>query len=196
VPLSSKRIFERLARRYRTPLLVQALLAALPYNKDNSMRSAAATWKCHKAHCLEGALLAAAILEQRGYPPLVLSLDSADELGHVLFVFHGPRGWGAVGKSRDEGLSGRAPIFRSVRDLAWSYADPYVDETGRLTGYALANLDAINARWRDSPRNVWRVENWLIDFPHHPMRMGDARYRRSLAHYRKNHTPARRSYWW
>ena len=55
------------------------------------------------AHCMEAALSAATILEQRGYPPLVMSLESIDQLDHVIFVYRGPRGWGSVARSRDPG---------------------------------------------------------------------------------------------
>jgi hypothetical protein len=39
------------------------------------------------AHCMETALVAAVILECHGYPPLVMSLESADQLDHVLFIY-------------------------------------------------------------------------------------------------------------
>jgi len=38
--------------------------------------------------------------------------------------------------------------------------------------------------WRLSAKNVWKVERMLIDFPHHSLRMSDARYRRLLARYK------------
>ena len=64
------------------------------------------------AHCLEGALFAAVVLEQHGYPPLVLSFESIDELDHVIFVYRGADGrWGSVARSRDPGLHGRRPAF-------------------------------------------------------------------------------------
>src|SRR6185312_1769739 len=94
------------------------------------------------AHCLEAALFAAVVLEQHGYPPLVLSFESIDQLDHVIFVYRGPRGWGSVARSRDPGLHGRRPVFATPRALALSYFDPYIDFTGRVTGYAVVDLDA------------------------------------------------------
>ena len=41
----------------------------------------------HTAHCLEAALFAAVVIEQHGYPPLVISFESIDELDHVIFVY-------------------------------------------------------------------------------------------------------------
>ena len=80
------------------------------------------------------------MLEQHGYPPLVMSLESADLLDHVIFVYRQGGRWGSVARSRDPGLHGRKPVFRSARALALSYFDAYVDDTGPLTGFAVVNL--------------------------------------------------------
>ena len=92
------------------------------------------------AHCLEAALTAACILEQHGYPPLLLIFHSADNLDHILYVYRARDGWGSVARSRDPGLHGREPVFRSLRALAMSYYDEYIDFTGRLTAYATFDL--------------------------------------------------------
>jgi hypothetical protein len=139
----------------------------------------------HTAHCLEAALTAATILEQHGYPPLVLSFESIDELDHVLFVYQRKGRWGSVARSRDPGLHGRKPVFSSARALALSYVDPYVDFTGRVKGYAVVDLRVLGSYdWRLSRRNVWKVERMLLDTPHSPIRTSDRRYRLLLARYR------------
>jgi hypothetical protein len=175
--------------RLRTPRAVQRFLRTLPYNWERggeTLRSFREVLRRRTAHCLEGALAAACILEQHGYPPLLLSFESQDGLDHVLFVFREAGRWGAVARSRDPGLHGRKPVFRTPRQLAASYMDAYVDGSGRVTGYAVAHLDSLGAYdWRLSRRNVWRVERWLIDYPHRPLRMPEGRYRRALARYRR-----------
>src|SRR5207244_12833625 len=111
------------------------------------------------AHCLEAALTAATILEQHGYPPLLLDLESKDRLDHVLFVFRTRDGYGTVARSRDFGLHGRKPVFRTLRRLVMSYVDPYVDNTARIIGYGvldLRNLKRID--WRLSSKHVLPVE--------------------------------------
>src|SRR5439155_7117348 len=131
-------------------------------------------------HCMEGALAAAFILQHHGYPPLLLDLSSSDGLDHVCFLYRGPRGWGTVSQSRYPGLRGRAPAFRSVRDLAWSYGEPFVDATGAVRGYATFDLRALGGtaggrrgcgrerpseaealassmEWALSSGNVWRI---------------------------------------
>ena len=194
-----RELFERLSRSHPTPLRVQKLLRSLPYNREargETLRSALGAWKQGTAHCLEATFIAAAILEHRGHPPLVLSLESKDDLDHVLFIFKSDGRWGSIGRSRDEGLHGRPPRFRSVRELVWSYFDPYVDKTGRITGYGTAHLDSGGGNWRDSTRNVWSIEQFLIDLPHTKLRSSDERYRRLLAGYHARGPLPRKGGWW
>ena len=184
----------RLIRTCRTPERVQRWLNTLPYNREThgeTLRSFREVIRLRTAHCLEAALAAGVILEQHGYPPLVLSFDSQDNLDHVIFVFRRRGRWGSVARSRDAGLHGRRPVFRSIRELAWSYFDPYVDWTGRLQGYQLVDLRRLGGYdWRFTSRNMWKVEKFLIDIPHRPMPSSDERYqrlRRRFVAYRRRH---------
>ena len=180
----------RVVARLPTPDAVQRLLNRLPYNTEPppgraTLRSLRGVVRHHTAHCLEAALAAAVILEQHGLTPLVLSLESIDELDHVMFVYRGPRGWGSVARSRDPGLHGRRPAFASPRALALSYVDPYVDFTGRITGYAVVDLRRLGTYdWRLAETNVWKVERLLLEEPHRPIRSADARIDRLRARYR------------
>ena len=178
-----------LVERLRTPRAVQRWLRTLPYNWERggeTLRSFRTVARLGTAHCLEAALAAAVVLEQHGYPPLLLSFESEDKLDHVLFVFREDGLWGSVARSRDPALHGRKPVFRTPRQLAASYREPYVDLTGRVTGYAVADLrDLGDYDWRLSPRNVWKVEKWLIDYPHRPLPTPAQQYRRFLARYKR-----------
>jgi hypothetical protein len=176
-------LFERLAEQHPTPLKVQRLLRSMPYNREEggeTLRSAASTWKAGRAHCLEAALLAAAILETRGLPPLVMSLESDDLLDHVIYVYKKAGRWGSIARSRDESLHGRRPVFRSLRDLAWSYVDAYVDGKGRIKGFGVCSLDEVACDWRHSPRSLWKLERHPIDLPHQRIRSSEARHERVL----------------
>lgn len=190
-PLSAFTTAERrIISRCRTPAAVQRFLNALPYNTEPpperaKLRSFRGVVAHGTAHCLEAALAAAVILEQHRYPPLVLSFESIDDLDHVLFVYRRAGRWGSIGRSRDPGLHGRRPVFRTARDLALSYVDSYVDFTGRITGYAVADLRELGEYdWRLSATNVWKVERFLLDYPHRPIRSSDARIARLRARYR------------
>jgi hypothetical protein len=179
----------RVIARLRTPLAVQRFLNDLPYNMEPppgraTLRSFRGVVRHGTAHCLEAALAAAVILEQHGYPPLVLSFESIDELDHVIFVYQQRGRWGSVARSRDPGLHGRRPVFATPRALALSYVDPYVDFTGRITGYAVVDLRMLGAYdWRLSDRNVWKVERMLLEYPHRPISSSDARIDRLRARY-------------
>jgi hypothetical protein len=172
-----------------TPRQVQRYLSSMPYNwmpEGTTIRSFREVVKRNEAHCLEAALVAAVIMEQHGYPPLLLSLESKDKLDHVVFIFRQKNLWGAVARSRDTGLHGRLPVFRNLRQLAWSYFDPYVDLTGRITGYGVGDLRELNNYdWRFSPRNLWKVENYLREIPHRKIRSSEQRYKRLLARYKQ-----------
>jgi len=175
-------------QRYRTPKQVQDFLRGLPYNREQggeTLRTFRQVVRHWEAHCLEGALVAATILEQHGHPPLLLDFESQDKLDHVLFLFRHRGRWGTVARSRDIGLHGRKPVFPTVRQLVMSYVDPYVDFSGRITGYGVYDLRTLErCDWRLSVRNVWKVERTLIEFPHAQLRTSDRRYRAMLARYR------------
>jgi hypothetical protein len=178
----------RIIERNRTPEQVQQFLRRLPYNweqQGDTLRSFRQVVCLKTAHCLEAALVAAVILEQHGFPPLVVSFESQDGVDHVIFVFRQRGRWGAVARSRDAGLHGRKPVFRSIRDLVWSYFDPYVDLTGRITGYQLVDLRALGKYdWRLATTNMWKVENYLLEIPHRRLRSSNRRYMRLLARFR------------
>lgn len=181
----------RIIRGCSTPARVQTFLNELPYNTEPpperaKLRTFRGVVRYWTAHCLEAALAAAVILEQHGYPPLVLSFESIDGLDHVLFVYKNHGRWGSIGRSRDPGLHGRKPVFRTARDLALSYVDGYIDFTGRVTGYAVIDLRELgDYDWRLSEKNVWKVERLLLNHPHKRIRSSDARIDRLRARYRE-----------
>ena len=171
----------RVIARLRTPLAVQRYLNALPYNTEPppgraTLRSFRGVVRDGRAHCLEAALSAATILEQHGYPPLVLSFESIDLLDHVIFVYRASTGWGSVARSRDPGLHGRKPVFATPRALARSYYEGYIDFTGRVKAYAVVDLRVLgDYDWRLSAKNVWKVERLLLDWPHRAIASSDTR---------------------
>ena len=100
-PLSAfTRAERRVLARVRTPTGVQRYLNGLPYNTEPApggatLRSFRGVVRHHTAHCLEAAIAAAVILEHHGWPPLVLSFESVDEL-----EWHGPTPAFAAVKAR------------------------------------------------------------------------------------------------
>jgi hypothetical protein len=169
-----------------TPAKVQRWLTSLPYNHElrgETLRTFRGVLRAGTAHCLEGALCAATILEQHGDAPLLLDLESIDDLDHVVMVFRRGGRFGAVARSRDPGLHGRKPVFRSPRDLVYSYVDAFVDLTGRIDGFGILDLRTLRVDWRLSTRNVWAVQRALIEMPHRPLETSDGRYESWHARY-------------
>jgi hypothetical protein len=175
----------RLIDQLNTAAKVQRWLRSLDYNwRSGTCYSFRSVVSRRSAHCLEGAIAAACIMESHGDAPLLVSLSSVDLLDHVLFVFKRDTGWGSIARSRDLGLHGRKPLFRSVRDLVWSYFEPYIDKSGRITGYGIIDLrDLGGYDWRTSTKNVWKVERALQDVDHKLIRGSDARYERWYRRY-------------
>lgn len=173
----------------RTPARVQRYFSSMPYNWEHeggTLRSFREVLRVGEAHCLEAAVGAAVILEHHGYPPLLMDIESVDLLDHVIFVFQKDGLWGSIGRSRDIGLHGRRPVFRSLRDLTWSYFDPYVDFSGRIKGYGLTSLyDLGNYDWRLSARKMTKIEDHLRQIPHRPIHSSDKRYEQLLARYKR-----------
>ncbi len=190
----------RVIDRVRTPREVQRYLNGLTYNTEpppggpqqRTFRSVVATGT---AHCLEAALTAAVILEQHGYPPTVMSLESEDGLDHVLFVYKARTGWGSIAKSRDPGLHGRKAVFRSLRALALTYFEPFIDTTGCLRAYGMVNLRVLSRYdWRLSAGHVWKVERLLYEIPHTAIRYSPSRVdrlRRRYFTFRREHPGVR-----
>ncbi|MBI4211086.1 MAG: hypothetical protein HY540_00465 [Deltaproteobacteria bacterium] len=160
-----------LIQKLNTPRKVQEYINALDYNLEQSgetIRSFRKVFRDKTCHCLEAVHFAATILHEHGYPSLVLDLSSIDNLDHCLYLYRDGDNYGTIGISREKELYGKPSKFPTVHKLVMSYFDDYVSDTGCIDAYAVANLDDIpRANWRFSERNVWQVQNYLIDLRHH-----------------------------
>src|SRR5207245_11483492 len=107
----------RRLRARRTPLGVQRALDAMPYHLADTAWSPRRVLRNRTAHCLEGAIFAAAALRVLGFPPLLLDLEAVQDTDHVLAVFSLRGHWGALAKSDFSGLTHREPVYRPLRGL-------------------------------------------------------------------------------
>ncbi len=192
-------LFKKLARQYPTPKSIQEFLKTFDYNKETdgaTAKSAEIAYLRKMAHCLEGTIIAAAIMEEHGYPPLILSMDSSDNINHAVFVFKTKTGWGAIGKSRCPGLHGRAPKFRSIRDLAWSYYDPFIDATGEMTGYLLLNLHESGTDWKHSNKNLWKLDDFVVNVKYIKMKASRKRFQKHKKNYDRKGYIKKGKNWW
>jgi hypothetical protein len=122
-------------RRLNSPAKVQDFIDALAINMERDARtymSPRRVLATGQAHCVEGAMLAAAILAFHGERPLLLDFQAAyDDEDHVVALFRVNGHWGAISKTNHPGLRYRDPIHHSVRGLAASYFHEYYLWDGR-----------------------------------------------------------------
>ncbi len=160
-------------RRLTTPEKIQRFLDDLPYNKERggvTCYSPRRVIEKNTAHCMEGALFAAAALRVQGDPPLLLDLEAVRDDDHVLAVFRRRGCWGALAKSNYAGLRFREPVYRTLRELAMSYFEHYFNLKGEKTlrRYSrpvnLRRFDKIG--WMTSADDVWPIPEYLVDVYH------------------------------
>lgn len=163
----------RTLRALKTPARIQKFVDALQYQYADTAWSPKRVLRERKGHCLEGALLAAAALRVNGFPPLLMDLEAVRDDDHVIAIYREGRLWGGIAKSNFAGLRFRAPVYRTLRELALSYFDHYYNLRGERTLRAysipvnLARLDGRN--WMASEEDVWCVPELLIAARHYPL---------------------------
>lgn len=171
--LRERRVFARL----KTPAQIQHFLDHdLGYNKEPdgaTCRSPRRVLRDRIAHCIEGALFAAAALRAQGFPPLLVDLEAVRDDDHILAVYRQRGHWGAVAKSNYAGLRFREPVYRSLRELVISYFEHYFNPAGEKTlrTYSrpvnLARFDHLN--WMTAEEDLWPISEYLGVIPHIPL---------------------------
>ena len=163
----------RTLRALNTPARIQQFIDALPYQYANTAWSPQRVLRERKGHCLEGALLAAAALRINGHPPLLMDMEAVHDDDHVVAIYRECGLWGSIAKSNFAGLRFRAPIYRTLRELALSYFEHYYNLRGERTLRSYSrpvNLARLDSRhWMTSEEDVWCVPECLIAARHYPL---------------------------
>jgi hypothetical protein len=158
----------------KTPVRVQAFLdSEVGYNQEPqgaTCRSPRRVLRDRLAHCMEGALFAAAALRVHRFPPLLLDLEGIRDDDHVLAIFRQHGHWGAIAKSNFSGLRFREPVYRTLRELAMSYFEHYYNLAGEKTlrtysrPVQLRRFDRLG--WMTAEEDVWAIPEYLTGIPH------------------------------
>ena len=163
-------------RRLTTPAKIQAFLDGLGYNLEPNgvtCYSPRLVLRHRVAHCMEGALVAAAALRMIGYPALLVDLEAVRDTDHVLAVYRLNGRWGAVAKSDYSGLRSREPVYKTIRELAMSYFEHYFNPKGEKTLRAYSrpvDLKRFDKRgWMTAEEDVWYIPQLLCEIPHSDM---------------------------
>lgn len=117
-------------RRISNPDKAQSFIDALPYRCEDGHLSAKAALRDGRAHCFDGALLAAAALSQGGFSPRLIDLCATRDDDHIICAFQYGGRWGAVAKSNFPGLRFREPVYVTPRELVLSYFEFYFNLEG------------------------------------------------------------------
>lgn len=164
-------------RSLNTPRKIQDFLESIPINfepEGDTCISPRRVLRERRAHCIEGAMLAALALRIHGQRPLVLDLEATpNDHDHVIALFKRHGCWGAISKTNHVVLRYREPVYRTIRELVLSYFHEYTDGTGKKTLRSfsppvdLSRFDRIG--WMTSEENVWEVAQYLADVRHTPL---------------------------
>jgi hypothetical protein len=164
----------RVLKALKTPARIQRFLdTEIGYNKEpdgDTIRSPRRVLRDRVAHCLEGALLAAAALRIQGFPPLLLDLEAVRDDDHVLAIFKQYGQWGAIAKSNYAGLRFREPVYRTLRELVMSYFEHYFNlcREKTLRNYSrpvnLSRFDRMG--WMTAEEDLWGIAEHLASIPH------------------------------
>jgi hypothetical protein len=161
----------------KTPVKIQQFLDnEIRYNLEpggDTCHSPRTVLRKRVAHCMEGAMLAAAALRMLGHPPLLVDLEAERDSDHVLAVYRSNGYWGAVAKSDYSGLRSREPVYRNIRELVMSYFEHYFNPAGEKTLRAYSRPVSLRqfdrSGWMTSDEDVWVVPNYLCGIKHTPV---------------------------
>ena len=170
---NEKRFFGKL----KTPQKIQNYLNSVKMNleeKGETCMSPRMVIKTKTAHCMEGAMFAAAALEFHGQKLLVLDLRSIKKPyddDHVVAIFKKYGCFGAISKTNHAVLRYREPIYKTIRELVISFFHEYFLNNGKKTlrEYSrlldLSHFDKIN--WRTSSKNLRQIPEFLDEIRHY-----------------------------
>lgn len=163
-----KEVFEKLDSFSK----IQDFIDSIPFNfekKGETLMSPKRVLKENKAHCLEGALLATAVMSFHGGQTLILDLEAMKpDDSHTVALFKERGKWGAISKTNHAVLRFRDPVYKNPRELAMSYFNEYFldDGTKTLLSFAVFDLAKIKTNWIIDENDLWDIEEYLKKIPH------------------------------
>jgi len=162
--------------RLSTPQKIQDFLNALPQNFESEGQtclSVREVLRQRRAHCIEGAMLAALALWIHGEPPLLLDLKATRDYDHVVALFRHGGHWGVLSKTNPPLLRYRDPVYRTLRELAMSYFHEYANRRHQKTLRSWAgpfDLRTLDPKlWVTNEKQCWDVGYRLDALKHWPL---------------------------
>ena len=163
--------------RLSSPIKVQDFVDRVPVNLEETgetILSPRRVLRENRAHCIEGALFAAACFAYHGQPALILNFQaSAIDVDHVVTLFRRDGLWGAISKTNQAVLRWRDPVYRTVRELAMSYFHEYLAPNGKKSLRAISRPFDLGryapARWVTAEQDLEWLQDKLNELSHAPL---------------------------
>lgn len=170
---------EKVLRTLNSPSKIQDYLDTLSFNYEKNGETCMSPRRviCEKkAHCIEGALLAACALWIHGETPYIVNLKVEEKVGdfdHVVTLFKRNGYWGAISKTNHGVLRWRDPVYKTMRELVMSYFHEYfLVSNGKKTlrGYSQKiNVKRFGTKWITEEKDLWDIASTIFDLPHIPV---------------------------
>ena len=164
-------------RRLDSPARINDFLYRLGQNFEldgkDTCHSVRTVLRLRRAHCIEGAMLAACAMWIHGEPPLLMDMQAVKDVDHVIALYRRGGCWGAYSKTNSFGLRSRDPIYRSLRELAMSYFHEYTNKRGLKTlrtysrPYDLRRMDV--KKWVTGEHGAWDLIDALEATRHYKL---------------------------
>ena len=162
-----------LLRRLDSPRKIQDFVYSLRQNfevRGETCLTVREVLRTRRAHCIEGAMLAACAFWVHGEPPLLLDMRAVQDFDHVVALYRRQGLWGTISKTNGIFLRSRDPVYRDLRELAMSYFHEYCNRRNDKTlreysvPYDLRRVDP--KVWITGEQGAWEVAAALDDIRH------------------------------
>ena len=167
----------RLFKKLNTPSKMQDYLNSISFNFEKKGQTCFSPREViinKSAHCAEGAIFAAAVLEFNGHEPLIMDLRSTTkpyDYDHVVAVYKKDGCFGAISKTNHAVLRYREPVYKNIRELVMSYFHEYFLDSGKKTLREYSDLLDLNKfnklNWRTTTEHLFEIPAYLDDIRHH-----------------------------
>jgi hypothetical protein len=160
-------------QRLDTPRRIQDFVYGLKQNFElggETCLTVREVLRTRRAHCIEGAMLAACAFWVHGEPPLLLDMRAVRDFDHVVALYRRHGHWGAISKTNGIFLRSRDPVYRDLRELAMSYFHEYTNRRSHKTlrEYSLPyDLRRVAPQtWVSGAKGAWEVAAALDEVRH------------------------------
>lgn len=162
-------------KKLNTPQKIQDFVSAIPQNFEpngDSCMSVREVLLTNRAHCIEGALLAALAFWFHGEKPLLLDLSANDkDDDHIIAIFKKSGYWGAISKGNHAYVRYRDPIYRTIRELVMSYFHEYYNQKGEKTLRTYSHpfdLSPYKPEEWITGMDAWKIAEDVCHIKHYP----------------------------